>query len=63
MEGQVLEKNMIFYNPGERGAVFTIAAKTLVTPDLIQKTREHLEYETENLIRYVEERRAKPRPV
>ena len=63
MEGRMLEKNMIFYNPGEKGAVFTIAAKNLVSSELIQQTREHLEYETENLIRYVEERRTKARQV
>ena len=63
MEGRMLEKNMIFFNPGEKGAVFTIAAQNLVTPELIQQTREHLEYETENLIRYVEERRDKARQV
>ena len=61
MEGRKLEKNMIFYNPGRPGAVFTFGASNFVTPELIQKTRDHLEYETENQIAFVEERRSKER--
>ncbi len=62
MEGRLLEKDMIFYNPGRKGAAFTYAASHYVTPDMLRQTTEHLEYETENPILYVEERRAKPRP-
>ncbi|MCP4119212.1 MAG: hypothetical protein GY737_28180 [Desulfobacteraceae bacterium] len=61
MERRQLDKNMIFYNPGRPGAVFTFAASNFVTPDLIQKTRDHLEYETESQIAFVEERRSKER--
>ena len=61
MEGRKLEKNMIFYNPGRPGAVFTFGASNFVTPELIQKTRDHLEYETENQIAFVEDRRSKER--
>ena len=59
----MLDKNLIFYNPGIKGTVFTLAAKTFVNPDLIKETKEYLEYETENSILYIEERRAKPRPI
>ena len=61
MERRQLERNMIFYNPGRPGAVFTFAASNFVTPELIQKTRDHLEYETESQIAFVEERRSKER--
>jgi len=57
----MLEKNMIFYTPGDSGEVFVLAAKNYVTPELIQETRNYLEYETENRISHVEERRTKPR--
>lgn len=61
MEGRKLEKNMVFYNPGQPGAVFTFAASNFVTPELIQQTRDHLEYETETQIAFVEDRRTKER--
>ncbi len=61
MEAHKLEKNMVFYNPGQPGAVFTFAASNFVTPELVQKTRDHLEYETENQIAFVEDRRTKER--
>ena len=61
MENRILEKNLIFYNPGIKGTVFTLAQKTYVNPDLIKETKEHLEYETESTIFYIEERRVKPR--
>ena len=63
MEGRLLEKDMIFYNPGTKGAAFTFAANHYITPQLLEDTIEHLEYETEKTIRYVEERRSKPRPI
>lgn len=61
MENRMLEKNLIFYNPGVKGTVFTLAKKTYVNPDLIEETKQHLQYETDDTIRYIEERRAKPR--
>ena len=63
MEGRIIEKDMIFYNPGIKGTAFTYAANHYVTPELLQETMEHLEYETERPIKYVEERRAKSRPI
>ena len=63
MEGRILERDMIFYNPGKKGTAFTYAASHYVTPELIRQTTKHLEYETENPIRYVEERRAKSRTI
>lgn len=63
MENRMLDKNLIFYNPGIKGTMFTLAAKTYVNSNLIEETKEHLEYETENPILYIEERRAKPRDI
>lgn len=63
MEGEVLKKDMIFYNQGKKGTAFTYAAGYYVTPELLQQTTEHLEYETENPIIYIEERRAEARPI
>lgn len=63
MEGRMLEKDMIFYNPGKEGAAFVYAAKHYVTPEILQQTVEHLEYETDAPIKYVEERRSKPRTI
>ncbi len=62
MEGKMLEKNLIFYNSGMKGAVFTLAAKNYITPKLVQQTKEHLEYETEYPVRYTIERRTESRP-
>ena len=63
MEGRMLKKDMIFFNPGSKGTTFTYTANHYVTPDLLKQTVDHLEYETEGLIEYVEERRAEPRPI
>lgn len=62
MENKILEKNLIFYNPGMSGAVFTLASKNYITPELLKQTKEHLEYETELPVNYTEERRGEPRP-
>lgn len=62
MENILLEKNMIFYNPGYKGTVFTLAANTYINQGILDQTVEHLEYETEHPIEYVEERRSESRP-
>lgn len=62
MKERMLEKNLIFYNPGKRGTVFTLPAKTYVDSNLIQETIDYLEDETEYPIKMVEERRSKTRP-
>jgi hypothetical protein len=62
MEDRKLDKNLIFFIPGKPGSVFTYQAGYTVNNDLLSQTVEHLEYDTENKIRWVEERRAIPRP-
>lgn len=61
MENRMLEKNLIFYSPGIKGTVFTLAKKTYVNSKMIEETKQNLEFQTDDTIRYIEERRAKPR--
>ena len=61
MEDRKLDKDLIFFTPGKPGAVFTYKAGYAVNSDMLSQTVEHLEYDTENTIRWVEERRTIPR--
>ena len=61
MEDRKLEKDLIFFSPGKPGAVFTYKAGNAVNNDMLTQTVDHLEFDTENTIRWVEERRAIPR--
>jgi len=61
MQERKLEKNLIFFSPGKPGAVFTYQAGYLVNDDMLNQTVDHLEYDTENTIRWVEDRRTIPR--
>ncbi len=63
MEEHKLEKNLVFFNPGESGTVFTYQTGNLINDQIIQQTIDHLEYDTANKIDCVEERRAKPRTI
>ena len=56
-----LEKNLIFYIPGKKGAVFTFKAGNFYDDRLIDWTMNHLEYEMESPISWTEERRKTPR--
>ena len=62
MEDRKLDKDLIFFTPGKPGAVFTYQAGHAVNKDLLNQTVEHLKFDTENTIRWVEERRAIRRP-
>ena len=61
MQERRLEKNLIFFTPGKPGAVFTYQAGYAVNDDILNETVDHLEYDTERTIRWVEERRHIPR--
>ena len=61
MENRKLEKDLIFFSPGQSGTVFTYKAGYFVDSGLIEQTAENLEYETENRVTWVEERRLEPR--
>ncbi len=62
MEQKKLDKDLIFYSPGEKGAVFTFKAGNFFDDLLVDQTVNHLQYETENPISWTEERRLSPRP-
>jgi hypothetical protein len=63
MEEKKLEKDLIFFNPGQSGSVFTYQAGFMVNDEIILTAQSHLEYETESPIAFVEERRRTPRTV
>lgn len=56
-----LEKNLIFYSPGEEGAIFTLKAGNFYDAPLIEQTVNHLQNETGGPIRWTEDRRLTPR--
>lgn len=61
MKQKKLEKDLIFYSPGKKGTVFTLKAGNFVDDQLIDQTADHLEYEEEIRINWIEERRSAPR--
>ncbi len=63
MQQKKLEKDLIFFSPGEKGTVFTFKAGNFYDDHLVDQTINHLQYETENPISWTEERRSAPRPV
>lgn len=63
METNIIEKDLIFYNPGQPGTAFTYSAGRHVNSEIITQAKEMLEYETENPIVCVEERREQARSV
>ena len=63
MKQTKLEKDLIFFSPGEKGAVFTIKAGNFYDDQLVDQTVNHLQYDTENPISWTEDRRLTPRPV
>lgn len=62
MENRKLEKDLIFYTPGQPGQVFTLKAGNFVDDQLINQTVDHLTDEMESRIEWVDERRISPRP-
>ena len=61
MGGYKLEKDLIFYHAGEPGSIFTYKAGNLMNENMLKETLEHLKYETERRVDWVEERRKIPR--
>jgi hypothetical protein len=61
MDIQKLQKDLIFFNPGKSGTVFTYKAGYAVDNRMIDQAIDHLQYETENQVECVEERRGAPR--
>jgi hypothetical protein len=63
VEGHKIEKDMIFYNPGKSGSVFTYKSGHVVNDSEIHDMMNLLEYDTEQKVAWVEERRASQRSV
>lgn len=63
VENKKLEKNLIFYVPGQSGAIFTYQAGYLINDDILNDTMETLALEVDDPIQHVEERRLKPREI
>ena len=61
MEPHKLEKDLVFFNPGESGAIFTYKAGNLISDEILEDTIDHLEFDTEDEVGWIEERRAEPR--
>ena len=61
MKQKKLEKDLIFYSPGEKGAVFTFKAGNFYDDHLVEQTVNHLKYEAEIPIHWIEDRRLTPR--
>jgi hypothetical protein len=57
METRKLEKNLIFYNPGKSGTIFTYQAGHKVNSEMLDHTIDCLEYDSGRKIEWVEERR------
>lgn len=61
VEEKKLEKNLIFYIPGQRGAVFTYKAGNLINDGIMQNTMDLLSEDVKEPIKFVEDRRIKTR--
>jgi hypothetical protein len=61
MDERKLEKDLIFYSPGQSGSVFTYQKGFLVNSEIIDQTVDHLKFDTEGHIEWVEDRRRVPR--
>ncbi len=61
MSGYKLEKDLVFYHTSEPGSIFTYKAGNLMTEKMLKETLDHLKYDTEKRVDWVEERRKIPR--
>ena len=61
MTARKLDKDLVFFNPGMPGAIFTYKAGYSVDFDMLDSAVEHLETETEDTVVYIEDRRVLPR--
>ena len=63
VENKKLEKNLIFYVPGQSGAIFTYQAGYFINDEILNDTMETLALEVDDPIRHIEDRRLKAREV
>jgi hypothetical protein len=63
VESRKLEKNLIFYVPGQSGAIFTYQAGFFINDEVLDNTMETLALEVDEPIQHIEERRLNPREI
>ncbi len=63
LENKKLEKNLIFYVPGQSGSIFTYKAGYLINDEILSNTMETLALEVDDPIQHIEERRLHPREI
>lgn len=61
MEGYMPKKELIFFNPGKTGRVFTHPANQFITFIQLLNMQEHFVDTTNGPVIYIEDRRLKPR--
>lgn len=61
MEGYLPKKELIFFNPGKTGIVFTHPANQFITVIQLLNLQEHFVVTTNNPVIYIEDRRLKSR--
>ena len=61
MDGYLPKKEVIFFNPGKTGAVFTHAAEQFISLEQLLHAQEYFVKKTENPVIYIEDRRLYPR--
>ena len=61
LESHRLDKDLIFFIPGKPGSVFTYKAGHFVDDAMIQEASEHLDYDVDTKVTWIEDRRTAPR--
>ncbi len=61
MESHKLGKDLVFYNAGKPGALFTYKSGNLINDEIMNKTLDNLNYDSKMDVKWVEERRTQPR--
>ncbi|RLC19940.1 MAG: hypothetical protein DRH93_14625 [Deltaproteobacteria bacterium] len=61
MKGYLPDRNLIFFNPGNKGVIFVLPAKQYISVEQLLKAQECLVERTTNPVIYIEDRRVKQR--
>ena len=61
MEGYLPKRELIFFNPGKTGIVFTHSENQFITVTQLLNLQEHFVVTTDNPVIYIENRRLKSR--
>ncbi len=61
MNGYLPQKELIYFNPGKTGTIFTHAAEHFITLEQLLHAQEHFVKKTNAPVIYIEDRRLYPR--